>query len=72
MTLVFLREAVLFCIEAQQHRDTVTLFSGELMAKLDTLGITVLGDFILSEGVESIIENLLRIISNMAPYLKCL
>ena len=31
------------------------------MAKLDTLGITVLGDFILSEGVEPIIENLLRI-----------
>ena len=31
------------------------------MAKLDTLGITVLGDFILSEGVEAIIENLLRI-----------
>jgi len=61
VTLVFLREAVLFCIEAQQHRDTATFFSGELMAKLDTLGITVLGDFILSEGVESIIENLLRI-----------
>lgn len=31
------------------------------MAKLNTLGITVLGDFILSEGVEPIIENLLRI-----------
>ena len=31
------------------------------MAMLDTLGITVLGDFILSEGVEPIIENLLRI-----------
>lgn len=31
------------------------------MAKLDFLGITVLGDFILSEGVEPILENLLRI-----------
>lgn len=31
------------------------------MPKLDTLGITVLGDFILSEGVEPIIQNLLRI-----------
>ena len=31
------------------------------MAGRDYLGITVLGDFILSEGVEPIIENLLRI-----------
>jgi len=31
------------------------------MAGRDFLGITVLGDFILSEGVEPIIENLLRI-----------
>lgn len=31
------------------------------MTTIDTLGITVLGDFIVSEGVEPIIENLLEI-----------
>ena len=31
------------------------------MARLDFLGITVLGDFILSEGVDSILENLERV-----------
>lgn len=31
------------------------------MSRLETLGITVLGDFILSEGIDSILDNLTRI-----------
>ena len=44
-----------------KSQPTDSLITAQRMATFDFLGITVLGDFILSEGVAGIIENLLRI-----------